>query len=89
MIAKKFLIRNGLRCLKHRYHCKSGEIDLIMTHKKQIVLVEVKYRSDINYPIETLVDTKKLTRIHHAFIFVKNHIMESNYRIDVICISAH
>ena len=45
-IAKKYLIRQGLNLIDCNYHCKHGEIDLIMADEQTIVFVEVRLRTD-------------------------------------------
>ena len=43
--AEQYLLIQGLTLLMRNYWCKLGEIDLIMTHDKTLVFVEVRYRS--------------------------------------------
>jgi putative endonuclease len=35
---------SGYRILAHRWRCATGEIDLIVKRRRQLVFVEVKYR---------------------------------------------
>ncbi len=44
--ARSFLEQNGLRFFAQNYHCRQGEIDLIMLDGDEWVFVEVKYRRD-------------------------------------------
>ena len=44
--AKRYLIKHGLKCRQENYHCRIGEIDLIMQDGETIVFVEVRYRKD-------------------------------------------
>ena len=43
-IAEHFLTQQGLKLLSRNYHCRYGEIDLIMQHADALVFVEVKLR---------------------------------------------
>ena len=43
-IAERYLTRQGLKLLSRNYHCRYGEIDLIMQHAEALVFVEVKLR---------------------------------------------
>jgi putative endonuclease len=43
-VTESFLRRHGLRTLKRNFHCRMGEIDLIMQHGDCLVFVEVRYR---------------------------------------------
>lgn len=45
-IAATFLQKNGLKLLKQNYHCRFGEIDLIMQDNEILVFVEVRLRSN-------------------------------------------
>ncbi len=45
-LAATFLINNGLKLLNQNYHCRFGEIDLIMQDADTIVFVEVRLRSN-------------------------------------------
>lgn len=44
-IAATFLAKHGLKLVMQNYHCRFGEIDLIMQDGKTLVFVEVKLRS--------------------------------------------
>ncbi|MEO8385016.1 MAG: YraN family protein [Betaproteobacteria bacterium] len=43
-IAERYLTQQGLKLLSRNYHCRYGEIDLIMQHADALVFVEVKLR---------------------------------------------
>jgi putative endonuclease len=43
-IAETFLVKRGLDVVARNYHCRYGEIDLIMREKDTLVFVEVKMR---------------------------------------------
>jgi putative endonuclease len=42
--ALRFLIERGLKLKERNYSCRLGEIDLILTHGKVLVFVEVRMR---------------------------------------------
>ncbi len=44
-----WLQQQGLRLVQANYHCRFGEIDLIMWHAEVLVFVEVRYRTDRDY----------------------------------------
>ena len=44
-LAATYLINNGLKLLAQNYHCRFGEIDLIMTDEATLVFIEVRLRS--------------------------------------------
>ena len=88
-VACSFLQRQGMQVLARNYHCRYGEIDLIMNDTDTIVFVEVRYRSSAAYgdAIDS-VDTKKQRRL----IFTANHYLQSleqlqPCRFDVVALS--
>lgn len=59
--ALKYLQQQGLYRLAQNYHCRHGEIDIIMKDKETIVFVEVRYRKSSKYgsAAETVNATKQ------------------------------
>lgn len=47
--AADFLVARGLRLLHRNYHCRGGEIDLILQDGAALVFVEVKQRSGAGF----------------------------------------
>jgi putative endonuclease len=45
-LAETFLIKQGLKLVAKNYHCRFGEIDLIMKDGNCLVFVEVRLRSN-------------------------------------------
>lgn len=48
-LAATFLISHGLKLVTQNYHCRFGEIDLIMMEAKTLVFVEVRLRSNSQF----------------------------------------
>ncbi len=48
-LALKFLKKQGLKFLHKNYHCRLGEIDLVMHERDCIVFIEVRYRHNVEY----------------------------------------
>jgi putative endonuclease len=44
--ARKYLQQQGLDFISQNYRCKTGEIDLVMQDGKELVFIEVKFRSN-------------------------------------------
>jgi putative endonuclease len=89
-LAKDFLCRRGLLLLTCNYHCRFGEIDLVMQEKHCLVFVEVRYRSQTNHghaeETITLAKQRKVIKAaeHYLFYRKKKGIA---CRFDVITIS--
>ncbi len=92
LIAKKYLQQQGLHFVTANYHCRRGEIDLIMQDGNQLVFIEVKYRSksDFGRGFDSVSETKWQRIIFIARHFLNRHgIAEKvSSRFDVVSIDA-
>ncbi|ONI38393.1 YraN family protein [Candidatus Epulonipiscium fishelsonii] len=86
-LAEKFLVIHGYIILRKNYKKREGEIDIICQRDKDIVFVEVKYRTSIKngFPREyvTYKKQKKIIIASKYYIMEENHY-DVNYRYDVI-----
>ena len=48
-LAATFLMKHGLKLVTQNYHCRFGEIDLIMQDAKTLVFIEVRLRSNAKF----------------------------------------
>lgn len=84
--AEALLARHGLIPVARNYHCRGGEIDLIMRDASHLVFVEVRYRrnSDFGGALSS-VDTRKRQRLVRA---AQHYLMTSGWagpcRFDVV-----
>ena len=55
-LARDYLLNQGLTLHLQNYHCRFGEIDLIMLDKETLVFIEVRFRQNEDYgsSIETV-----------------------------------
>ena len=90
--ACKFLKRQGLRLIKSNFHCRRGEIDLIMQDSDNtLVFIEVRFRQNSCYgnAAET-VGRKKQERIRTSaslFLHANPGYRKLSCRFDVVGIS--
>lgn len=88
--AKHFLCRQGMKCITQNYHCKLGEIDLIMRQGNVIIFVEVKYRRNTVYGSsqEMVSSAKQRKLVKTAWHFLQAHpkLQHCDYRFDIIAI---
>lgn len=89
-LAFEYLIEQKLSPLARNFHCRGGEIDLIMLDSDQLVFVEVRFRRSSSFaPAGHTVDhhkQRKLVRTAAMFI-TKNHRFSTyTMRFDVIAI---
>ena len=84
-IAAKYIVSKGGKIIERNYKIKIGEVDLIVLINGELVFVEVKSRSNINYgyPSEAVNYKKKqkITRFDVIEVYLKskkiNHIVNA------------
>ena len=91
-LACDYLIHHDLTLLTRNYHCRRGEIDLIMQGGETLVFVEVRYRKSAAFgsALES-VNYKKQQKIivtAEHYISQQSSIFEQ-YRFDVIAIDSN
>ncbi|HEC59887.1 hypothetical protein LCGC14_0914260 [marine sediment metagenome] len=90
LLACQYLQKHKLKLITKNYHCRRGEIDLIMQDKMTLVFIEVRYRKNERFgsALES-VNYKKQAKI---IITAEHYLLQntqsySGYRFDVIAIS--
>lgn len=85
--AIKYLKEQGCKIICKNFKCMQGEIDIIAKDEEEIVFVEVKTRTGIEYgEAMEAVDKKKQKHIYKTaeYYLYKNKIENAKTRIDVI-----
>lgn len=74
-LACDYLTTRGLQLLGRNFHCRGGEIDLIMRHGDSLVFVEVRYRRHTTYgrAAETVSPGKQQRIIRCAQYYISRH----------------
>ncbi|HLX52210.1 MAG TPA: YraN family protein [Streptosporangiaceae bacterium] len=87
--AAEYLEKTGLRVLARNWRCSEGEIDIVATERRVLVVCEVKTRSSTRYgtPLEAVTRTKqrRLRRLAVRWL-AANGVLCDEVRIDVIAI---
>ena len=90
-LACQYLIDKGLKLLERNFHCRFGEIDLIMQQNNSLVFVEVRYRRSNNFGsgAESVTANKQSKLIKTASAYLQQHAKLGKYpaRFDVISIT--
>jgi putative endonuclease len=74
-LALQHLQAAGLKLLQRNYRCSGGEIDLVMSDARTLVLIEVRFRSDRSYGgAAASVDRVKQQRLLRA----AQHLLQSH-----------
>lgn len=88
--ALAYLLTQGMTAITTNFHSPFGEIDLIMKDKEDIVFVEVRSRSRLDYgsPLETITEHKQKKIIKTAIHFLQKRcwLYKVNSRFDVVAI---
>lgn len=88
--ARLFLQTKGFRFVEQNYTCRYGEIDLIMRDRDDIVFVEVRSRSRIDYghAAETINGSKqtKLIKTATHFLQKKEWLYKVSSRFDIVAL---
>lgn len=86
ILAARFLRDKGYTVVASNYRCRQGEIDIIATHGRYIVFVEVKTRrSDALYaPREAVTAAKQRRLLQTAAIYLARTAISLQPRFDVV-----
>ena len=85
-LAATFLTERGLKLVTQNYHCRFGEIDLVMTDDKTLVFIEVRLRSNARFGTAAMSITpqKQQKLILTAQFYCQQHAVQSPCRFDVV-----
>jgi len=85
-----FLIEQSLQPVARNFHCRGGEIDLIMLDGECLTFVEVRYRATAAFsPASHTVDhhkQRKLIRTAALFLVRNQRYSQHTMRFDVIAL---
>lgn len=86
-IATEFLEEKGYKILERNFSCRQGEIDIVALDRQEVVFIEVKTRSNINYGLASEAvnyqKRKHLIKAIKYYIHIRN--LENKFiRIDVM-----
>ena len=89
--AQDFLAKEGLTFVEKNYHCRQGEVDLIMLEGDTYIFVEVKYRKSKAFGgAIAAISASKQKKIKHCVTFYLHHAGLNEYntpcRVDVIAL---
>lgn len=88
--AKNYLVQHGLALLKQNYHCRFGEIDLIMLQKEALCFIEVKFRNSMAYggAASSISNQKQKKIVKTALFFITQNkkFKQHSIRFDALLI---
>lgn len=84
------LQRAGLVLVAQNYHCRFGELDLVMRENDTVVFVEVRYRRSRGYGggVDSVDASKRAKLVRAAVAFLADHprLADATCRFDVLAI---
>ncbi|OYY49251.1 MAG: YraN family protein [Methylophilaceae bacterium 17-44-8] len=85
-IAATFLTQQGLKLITANFHCRYGEIDLIMQEGNTLVFVEVRLRTNTKFgsAATSITKQKQQKLIHTAQFYLQQHAIQSPCRFDAV-----
>jgi len=88
-LAKEYLIEEGYIILEENWRFKKAEIDLICTKENQIVIAEVKTRTNVTFgePEEFVSQHQQDLIFLSANAYLEKHELEKELRFDVIAVT--
>lgn len=86
--AADYLKQRGYTILATNWRCPTGEFDLIAQLADTLVFVEVRTRrGGIEAAMESITPRKRAILERLAYLYLEEHGIESDWRIDVIAVS--
>ena len=88
-LAKKYLEKNKYKILAKNFRTRFGELDFVARHKKQLVFIEVKTKSNHNFGLPeeefTWHKKQKMRRAIQSWLWA-NKIADDDWRVDLIAL---
>ncbi|MFN0038757.1 MAG: YraN family protein [Burkholderiales bacterium] len=87
--AATFLIRQGLTLVARNYHCRFGEIDLILNDGATLVFVEVRYRRSLTFgsASESITHAKQRKLLRAARHYMAEQSVFPECRFDAVLLN--
>lgn len=88
--AAEYLQKQGLKLIERNYHCRGGEIDLVMRDGATLVFVEVRARSTKAFggAVESITAVKQARIILAARHYLARTGATNNCRFDAVLIQS-
>lgn len=88
VIAAQFLEKKGYKIIAQNWRHQKGELDIISTFNKQIVIVEVKTRTSdkVENPKEAVTISKQKRIVKAADAYIQEKDINLECRFDIIAV---
>ncbi len=90
-LAAQYLIKKGFQLLHKNWHYRNQELDLVMRHMNELVVVEVKSRhAAVNEAMDEAISFKKIRFLVNATqAYLEKYQLELDVRFDVVSLVFH
>jgi putative endonuclease len=88
-LARNYLKKKGYRIVETNYRTRFGEIDIVATHKKVLVFIEVRTKNSTTYGTpEESITAKKASHLRAAaYLYLRAHQnLPEMWRIDFVAV---
>ena len=89
--ACQYLAEQGLELIERNFHCRYGEIDLVMRDQRTIVFVEVRFRQadSLVDGAQSITAGKQRRLVRSASYYLQRHKLNDTIpaRIDVVAVT--
>jgi putative endonuclease len=89
--ARAWLEGRGYACVATNWHCRAGELDLVMRDGEELVFVEVKTRTGerFGHAAEAVTDAKRRKLLAAAEWFIAEHPewQDAIWRCDLVAVT--
>lgn len=84
--ALALLLQRGLKLVARNWHCRGGEIDLIMRDGAVLVFVEVRHRGGGRFggAADSITAAKQRKLLLAAEVYLSSHAIDSPCRFDAV-----
>ncbi|MCL4157394.1 UNVERIFIED_CONTAM: hypothetical protein GTU68_064803 [Idotea baltica] len=89
-LACRYLNKQGLELVQKNYHCRYGEIDIVMRDDDYLVFVEVRHRKSMHYGgALASIDKRKQQKLRNTAEHYLNRYKKTDApcRFDILCVN--
>ncbi|MTD33255.1 YraN family protein [Paludibacterium denitrificans] len=81
-----FLQQQGLQLVERNWHCRGGELDLVMRDGGSWIFVEVRHRADNRFggAAESITPAKQKKLMHAAEVYLASKAIQAPCRFDAV-----
>lgn len=88
-LAAGYLLKNGYTILDRNWHCGRKELDIVARRDGQLVIVEVKSRTDSRFgsPEDSVTDRKIRRIVSSTDAYIRLNAIDLPVRFDIITVT--